>query len=96
MWGREVEVTSHLVSFGVSYWIYKTFGLDNLKLSCSVSLKIPSFQEKRIEEMKGGQIMVKIMLCWIWGSQILKLFLIAYVLSCCLVLLKWLVHPSFN
>lgn len=32
-----VDVISHLVSLGLRYWIGKTFGLDDLKLSYSVS-----------------------------------------------------------
>lgn len=28
-----VDVTSHLVSLGLRYWIGKTFGLDDLKLT---------------------------------------------------------------
>lgn len=36
-----VDMISHVVPLGLSYWICKTFGLDGLKLRYSVNLKCP-------------------------------------------------------
>lgn len=83
-----VDVTSHLVSLGLSYWIGKTFGLDGLKLSYSGSKM--SLKERKMEEMKDGKLWGKSCHVWFGGvrSQSLKFFFIVYVLPCCLVLFK--------
>lgn len=82
-----VDVTSHLVSLGLSYWIGKTFGLDDLKLSYSVSKMSLKEKDGRNED---GKLWGKSCHVWFGGvrSQSLKFFLIVYVLPCGLVLLK--------